>query len=98
MIGQFVPTGRLVLKYAGQQVADLAMEFLHDGRPPVVRDAVYAPLSRSPFREAPGEGVRTVASMPAVTELRHLQELCHRRQPAKCRQSFAICRVADAEN
>jgi len=42
-IGQFVPTGRLILKYDGQQVADLAMEFLHDGRPPVVRDAVYAP-------------------------------------------------------
>jgi phosphoribosylformylglycinamidine synthase len=42
VIGQFVPTGRLVLKYAGQQVADLAMAFLHDGRPPVVREAVYA--------------------------------------------------------
>ena len=41
VIGQFVPTGRLVLKYAGQQVADLPMEFLHDGRPPVVRDAEY---------------------------------------------------------
>ena len=43
VIGQFVPTGRLVLKYDEQQVADLAMEFLHDGRPPVVRDAVYTP-------------------------------------------------------
>jgi phosphoribosylformylglycinamidine synthase len=43
VIGQFVPHGRLILKYAGQQVADLAMEFLHDGRPPVVRDAVYTP-------------------------------------------------------
>ena len=41
VIGRFVPTGRLVLKYDGQQVADLAMEFLHDGRPPVVREAVY---------------------------------------------------------
>jgi phosphoribosylformylglycinamidine synthase subunit PurSL len=43
IIGQFVPTGRLVLKYAGEQVADMAMTFLHDGRPPVVRDAVYEP-------------------------------------------------------
>ena len=41
VIGQFVPTGRLVLKYHGQEVADLAMEFLHDGRPPVVREAVW---------------------------------------------------------
>ena len=31
----------------GQQVADLAMEFLHDGRPPVVRDAVYTPSARA---------------------------------------------------
>ena len=41
VIGQFVPTGRLVLKYRGQEVANLAMEFLHDGRPPVVREAVW---------------------------------------------------------
>ena len=40
VIGQFLPTGRLVLKYHGQEVANLAMEFLHDGRPPVVREAV----------------------------------------------------------
>ncbi|MEN6557495.1 MAG: phosphoribosylformylglycinamidine synthase subunit PurL [Thermoguttaceae bacterium] len=43
VIGQFKPTGRLVLKYGDQQVADLAMAFLHDGRPPVVRDAIYEP-------------------------------------------------------
>jgi phosphoribosylformylglycinamidine synthase subunit PurSL len=41
VIGEYVPTGRLVLKYHGTQVADLGMEFLHDGRPPVIRDAVY---------------------------------------------------------
>ena len=41
VIGEYVPTGRLVLKYHGAQVADLSMEFLHDGRPPVIRDAVY---------------------------------------------------------
>ncbi len=43
IIGQFVPTGRLKLKYGGQEVADLSMDFLHDGRPPVVREAVYMP-------------------------------------------------------
>ena len=41
VIGRFVPTGRLQLYYAGERVADLAMEFLHKGRPPVVRQAVY---------------------------------------------------------
>ncbi len=43
VIGQFVPNGRLVLKYLDTQVADLDMQFLHDGRPPVIRDAVYTP-------------------------------------------------------
>ncbi|NLE39943.1 MAG: phosphoribosylformylglycinamidine synthase, partial [Pirellulaceae bacterium] len=43
VIGRFVPTGRLQLKYGDHQVADLSMEFLHDGRPPVVREATYAP-------------------------------------------------------
>src|SRR5271157_2034771 len=41
VIGQFLPTGRLVLKYRGQEVANLSMEFLHDGRPAVVREAVW---------------------------------------------------------
>ncbi len=42
VIGRYVPTGRLRLLYQGGEVADLPMEFLHDGRPPVVRDAVFA--------------------------------------------------------
>ena len=50
VIGQFVPTGRLKLKYDGHEVADLAMEFLHDGRPPVVRDAVYQASAVKPLR------------------------------------------------
>ncbi len=41
VIGRYVPTGRLTLKYGDQTVADLSMEFLHDGRPPVVRKAVH---------------------------------------------------------
>ena len=44
VIGQFVPTGRLKLKYGDAEVADLSMEFLHHGRPPVVREAAYAPV------------------------------------------------------
>jgi phosphoribosylformylglycinamidine synthase subunit PurSL len=40
-IGRFVPTGRLQLFYQGSRVADLDMHFLHKGRPPVVRQAVF---------------------------------------------------------
>ncbi|MES2788369.1 MAG: phosphoribosylformylglycinamidine synthase subunit PurL [Planctomycetota bacterium] len=40
-IGEFKDNHRLVLKYQDQVVGDLAMEFLHDGRPPVIREAIY---------------------------------------------------------
>jgi phosphoribosylformylglycinamidine synthase II len=43
VIGKYEPTGRLRLTYEGNQVADLPMQFLHGGRPQVVREAVYAP-------------------------------------------------------
>lgn len=50
VIGQFVPTGNLRLMYNGHEVGLLSMAFLHDGRPPVVRTATYAP---PPVVEAP---------------------------------------------
>ena len=40
-IGSFEATGRLRLSLSGEQVADLDMHFLHDGRPPVVRQATW---------------------------------------------------------
>ncbi len=43
-IGRFEPTGRLLLKFHDQVVGDLDMSFLHDGRPPVVREANYYPV------------------------------------------------------
>jgi phosphoribosylformylglycinamidine synthase len=53
VIGKFTDTKRLVLKYENQPVADLSMEFLHDGRPPVVRDATYSPVPSRPLRLEP---------------------------------------------
>ena len=40
-LGTFVATGRLKLVYGGEQVGDLDMHFLHDGRPDVVRQATW---------------------------------------------------------
>ncbi len=40
-LGQFVDTGRLTLRYQGQLVGDLSMEFLHEGRPKVTRQATF---------------------------------------------------------
>lgn len=48
IIGQFVPTGRLQLKFHEHQVGDLDMRFLHHGRPPVVREAAYSPVMFAP--------------------------------------------------
>ncbi|MFO0870050.1 MAG: phosphoribosylformylglycinamidine synthase subunit PurL [Pirellulales bacterium] len=52
ILGRFEPTGRLVLKYHGQVVGDLEMRFLHEGRPPVVREAVYQPPVERPLSPA----------------------------------------------
>ncbi|MDR0705456.1 MAG: phosphoribosylformylglycinamidine synthase subunit PurL [Planctomycetaceae bacterium] len=41
VLGMFKPTGRLILNYHGHCVADLDMNLLHNGRPPVVREARY---------------------------------------------------------
>ena len=45
-LGIFEATGRLKLRYRGEQVGDLDMHFLHDGRPDVVRKATWtAPMT-----------------------------------------------------
>ncbi|MEQ8790336.1 MAG: phosphoribosylformylglycinamidine synthase subunit PurL [Pirellulaceae bacterium] len=49
IIGKFQPTGKLLLKYEGQDVGELSMEFLHGGRPPIVREAHYAPQPEAPL-------------------------------------------------
>lgn len=52
-IGRFVSTGNLLLTYHGQTVGQLAMSYLHEGRPPVVRDAVYEPPAPQPLVAPP---------------------------------------------
>ena len=47
VIGKFVPTGKLTLKYEDQQVAELSMDFMHNGRPPIVRSAVFEPAEQA---------------------------------------------------
>jgi phosphoribosylformylglycinamidine synthase subunit PurSL len=49
-LGEFVDSGRLTLRYHGEVVADLSMNFLHEGRPAVVREAVWTPPEDRPER------------------------------------------------
>lgn len=66
VIGRFVPTGRLVLRYAGHQVGDLSMEFLHRGRPPVVREAFYRPPLVQPLPIAEDAETRAGEDLLAI--------------------------------
>lgn len=50
VIGQFKPTGILELKYHQHTVGKLPLDFLHQGRPEVVRTAVYQPSDFQPLR------------------------------------------------
>ncbi len=47
-LGEFTDTGRLVLRYHGEVVGDLSMDFLHEGRPKVVRKATFTPPPECP--------------------------------------------------
>ncbi len=49
VLGRFAPTGRLSLTYHGHVVGDLSMQFLHEGRPPVIREAIYDPQPTTPI-------------------------------------------------
>jgi phosphoribosylformylglycinamidine synthase len=56
-LGEFEATGRLRLLYQGQGVGNLDLHFLHDGRPKVVRQAVWRAggVNPSPERERRGQ-------------------------------------------
>jgi phosphoribosylformylglycinamidine synthase len=71
VLGTFEATGRLRLSYEGQQVADLAMRFLHDGRPRVVRQATWrAPSSRETgTRQRETEGGHTETLLAILSSL-----------------------------
>jgi phosphoribosylformylglycinamidine synthase subunit PurSL len=66
IIGRFVPSGRLQLKYGEQQVGELSMEFLHDGRPPVVREAVYEPPPVTPLRITAEAGANLTETLTRI--------------------------------
>jgi len=70
VIGKFVPTKRLVLKYHDQVVADMSMDFLHEGRPRITREANYTPQAAKPLTRDPGS--KQTASANAGESLKKL--------------------------
>ena len=67
-LGRFTSTGRLVLRYDGQVVGDLSMDFLHEGRPKIARKARVEAVSRAPMT-LPGPDHDYSADLLAI--LRH---------------------------
>ena len=57
--GRFTNDKRLRLFYHGEQVGNVSMEFLHDGRPPVNREAVFLPKPESTKLTARRVAVKT---------------------------------------
>jgi phosphoribosylformylglycinamidine synthase len=51
VIGQFKPTGNLRLMYEDECVGELAMKFMHDGRPPIIRQATFTPPVQQDIEE-----------------------------------------------
>ena len=70
MLGEFTDTGRLHLSYEGHTVCDLAMSFLHDGRPDVLREARFTPPtfapSELPTKERWDDELRAILASPNV--------------------------------
>lgn len=56
VIGKFTNDHQLTLRFRGQVVGEMPMSFLHDGRPPIVRQATYRPAAISPLRKATPSG------------------------------------------
>lgn len=79
VLGTFEATGRLKLRFKGNEVADLDMHFLHDGRPTQVRSAEWAPS------EAPGRPSRGV--LPANPQESLLKILAH---PSVCSKEWIV--------
>lgn len=71
-IGRFIPTGTLSLYYEGHLVGELDMEFLHGGRPPVIRNAVFREQPARPLEEGwhagvtAGEVLKKILAAPNV--------------------------------
>ncbi len=65
VIGSFEETGKLRLRYHGQQVGELDMHLLHDGRPAVVRQATW---EGSGGREPPVDTAQRGAHAPRSPE------------------------------
>lgn len=65
VLGQFEATGRLKLTYEGHTVADLDLHFLHQGRPKIVRQAIW-PAPQATISNGTSEAAANCSSATAT--------------------------------
>jgi len=75
VIGKFSNDGQLHLRYHGTTVGQVDMRFLHDGRPPIIRKAVYQPAEIKPLAAANGQNESSLAFDQIAVEETLLQLL-----------------------
>src|SRR5262249_19157994 len=69
VIGQFTGDGRLTVTHGGRRVVDLAMEFMHDGRPQRTLDAIWNLEARGLRLEASASADASASLQPLVSSL-----------------------------
>ena len=68
-LGTFTDSGRLLLTFQGETVGELDMQFLHDGRPKVVRSATWhqhAPMQTELPKFVPAEMLLQLLGSPTI--------------------------------
>jgi phosphoribosylformylglycinamidine synthase len=90
-IGRFEATGRLRLFYQEHQVADLEMEFLHRGRPVVVRQATWRPAAPEEPGGRGGAMARIVAHVPGSEGLEPPSQATFTADLLKILSSYNVC-------
>ncbi len=70
-IGRFDASGELVLRWHGEEVGRVPMAFLHDGRPPIVRQASWHPPKPrgGPSRPPKEEFSKTLLALLSTPEI-----------------------------
>lgn len=69
IIGQFRDDQQLVLKYDDQTVGSLSMELLHDGRPPIIREATFTPPQETPLAISLEDCTETLCQLLASPDI-----------------------------
>jgi phosphoribosylformylglycinamidine synthase len=90
-IGSFEATGRLRLCYQDHQVADLDMEFLHHGRPAVIRQATWQPAKTDEATRGSATLDRLLAHVPSSEGLELSAQTNFTADLLKILSSFNVC-------